>query len=128
MLDTRFPDERTERIATQNDAFRKALTTTVLNGQQIDGKVVVTPTVLSMGAQFLADVTYAVTAFNTFTDDNDPLAEHDFGIVEVGHAGLRQRAYWKIDLYDEDYVLASACPEDPRQTRRVLTIMLPEDY
>ena len=128
MLDTRFPDERTERIATQNDAFRRALCTTTFNGEEIDGKVMVTRSVLAMGSQFLADVAQAVQLFDTFTDDNDPLAEHDFGIVEVSHAGLRQKAYWKIDLYDEDYVLGSARPEDPRQTRRVLTIMLPEDY
>ncbi|MDE3238928.1 MAG: DUF3768 domain-containing protein [Paracoccaceae bacterium] len=128
MLDTRFPDERTGKIAAQNDAFRKALSVTECDGQKIDGTAVLTRTVMAMGAQFIADVTRAVRDFATFTDDNDPLAEHDFGVVEVCHAGLRQRAYWKIDLYDEDYVFGSPCPEDPAQTRRVLTIMLPEDY
>lgn len=128
MLDPRFPDERTERIATQNDAFRRALGPTVFEGEEIVGKVLVTRSVLAMGSQFLADVTEAVKVFDKFTDDSDPLAEHDFGIVEVCHAGLRQKACWAIDLDDEDYALGSACPEDPRQTRRVLTIMLPEDY
>jgi len=36
-----------------------------------------------------------VRRFDTFTPDNDPYGEHDFGALE--HQG--QRIFWKIDYY-----------------------------
>ena len=37
-----------------------------------------------------------VETFNTFTSDNDPHGEHDFGAFE--HDG--KKIFWKIDYYD----------------------------
>jgi hypothetical protein len=65
-----------------------------------------------------------VETFSAFTHDNDPYGEHDFGAIE--HDGTR--VFWKIDYYDTDYQYGSSDPSDPAQTRRVLTIMLADEY
>ena len=66
---------------------------------------------------------------DSFTEDNDQHGEHDFGAFE--HEG--ERIFWKIAYYDRatfgtgrDY--ASENPADPKQTVRVLTIMLASEY
>ena len=58
------------------------------------------------------------------TPDNDPQQEHDFGSFD--HAG--ESIFWKIDYYDPTLTCGSEDPSDPRQTVRVLTIMLAADY
>lgn len=63
----------------------------------------------------------AVQQFRDFTPDNDPYSEHDFGMVEV----QGRRIFFKIDYYDPTLTIGS---EDPAQTRRVLTVMLAEEY
>ncbi len=62
--------------------------------------------------------------FDAFTPDNDPHGERDFGSFE--HEG--ERIFWKIDYYDRSLQFGSEDPSDPRQTRRVLTIMLASEY
>lgn len=85
---------------------------------------VLTAGVHSLGAAFVAQATAAVVAFSDFSEDNDPHGEHDFGAFEI--AG--RRLYWKIDYYDRNLALASPDPADPAVTRRVLTLMLAEEY
>jgi uncharacterized protein DUF3768 len=66
-----------------------------------------------------------VRDFNTFTHDNDPYHEHDFGSFE--HEG--NTVYWKIAYYaKDDFDHGSEDPADPAQTTRVLTIMLAKEY
>jgi hypothetical protein len=66
----------------------------------------------------------AIKSFDDFSTDNDPNGEHDFGSLDF--AGTR--LFWKIDLYDETYSYGSPEPTDLAKTRRVLTIMLPQEY
>lgn len=63
----------------------------------------------------------AVGAFETFDADDDPHGERDFGALAI----RGERPFWKIDYYDLglEYGLA-----DPAITRRVLTLMLAEEY
>jgi hypothetical protein len=61
---------------------------------------------------------------DSFTEDNDPHGEHDFGAFE--HEGAR--IFWKIDYYAPDMEHGSENPADPKQTVRVLTIMLASEY
>ena len=65
-----------------------------------------------------------VMAFDTFTDDNDPHGEHDFGAFD--HDG--KRIFWKIDTYDQNLEFGSEDPADPAKTTRVLTIMFADEY
>jgi Protein of unknown function (DUF3768) len=65
-----------------------------------------------------------VELFDSFTEGNDPHGEHDFGAFE--HEG--QHIFWKISYYASDMEHGSENPADPRQTVRVLTIMLASEY
>ncbi|NTC83555.1 DUF3768 domain-containing protein [Agrobacterium tumefaciens] len=106
---------QTTRIRELNDVFRATwLTGTVL---------------ITSGIQNLPDLTQsrimeAVQGFAMFTPDNDPHGEHDFGAVTVeGH-----KVFWKIDYYDPTLQYGSEDPANPAVTKRVLTIMLAEEY
>ena len=65
-----------------------------------------------------------VERFTDFNPDNDPYGEHDFG--SFMHEG--QKIFWKIDYFDKSLKYGSEHPEDASKTRRVLTIMLAEEY
>ncbi|MCC3245448.1 DUF3768 domain-containing protein [Methylocystis sp. WRRC1] len=64
-----------------------------------------------------------VTSFETFTPDNDPHREHDFGASE--HKG--RKLFWKIDYNLLNMVGGLEDPPDPAQTVRVLTIMFADE-
>ncbi|MBI1256564.1 MAG: DUF3768 domain-containing protein [Chloroflexi bacterium] len=106
---------RSAEIARLNDAFRRA-------GPQWDW--VATANLVLHGSVFLALAFRKVMAFDAFTPDNDPYGEHDFGAITVD--GVRM--FWKIDYYDPSQPWGSSNPADPNVTRRVMTVMLPEDY
>lgn len=100
---------RAAQIAHLNDAFRQ---------QRHDWYT--TP-----GAQALPDVPgllQAVQDFNTFTRDNDPYGERDFGSI----VWYQVKTYWKIDYYDQNLQYWHD-PLDP-ECRRVLTVMLANEY
>jgi Protein of unknown function (DUF3768) len=103
----------TRKIAELNDEARRTLS---------GCRVVLTRGVVAMGE--LDTVLAAVTAYNDFSERNDPYGEHDFGVFEV--AG--QTLFWKIDYYDVDLTTASPDPTDIAVTARVLTVMLGEEY
>lgn len=65
-----------------------------------------------------------VEKFKDFNPGNDPHGERDFGSITL--EGIK--IFWKIDYYDRNYEYGSEHPEDPSQTRRVLTLMLAEEY
>ena len=71
-----------------------------------------------------AEIVQAVMDFNDFTETNDPYGEHDFGAIKLDG----QTLFWKIDYYDPDLRFGSEDPGDPDKTRRVLTILLAEEY
>ena len=66
----------------------------------------------------------APSDYADFTEDNDPYGEHDFGTFTLDDAELN----WKIDYYDNELKWGSANPADLDVTRRVLTILLVEEY
>lgn len=104
------------RIAELNDLLRTTFLT---------GKVVLTPGISALDEQVRSAVLDQVRCFSAFTQDNDPHGEHDFGCVTQPGVG---KVFWKIDYYDTEYQDGSSDPANPALTRRVLTIMLAEEY
>jgi len=107
---------RTRKIAALNDLCRKAM--------GVAGRLVQTSGICELPANDQSAIREKVEMFNAFTPDNDPYGEHDFGAFE--HNG--QKVFWKIDYYDTTLSMGSEDPTDPRQTVRVLTIMLASEY
>ena len=104
-----------ERVRALNDELRKT---------GAGGKTYLTRGLLSKGPDFVEKVCAAVRAFDAFADDNDPWQEHDCATLDVDG----KRVMFKIDYYDLDLEYGSPDPADPNVTRRVLTIMLAEEY
>ncbi len=106
---------QTNRIRELNDTFRTTL---------VGGQCIFTSGVSGLGVAFSTAALAAVRAFDDFTSDNDPYGEHDFGVFTLGD----DRLLWKIDYYDLSLHFGSKNPSDPSQTKRVLTIMLADEY
>jgi hypothetical protein len=104
---------RTERIRELNDQCRSTLSSC---------RVMITRDVAALDS--VDAVLAAVRSYSTFTADNDPYHEHDFGSFTV----VGERLFWKFDYYDSDMQMASLDPADDTITVRVLTIMLAEEY
>ncbi len=108
--------ETTARIRALNDAARRNLT---------DGSMfMVTCGIKGLPAADQQAVIERVFAFEDFTEANDPHGEHDFGNFE--HKG--RLIFWKVDCYDRDMRHGSEDPGDPAKSRRMLTVMLAEEY
>ncbi|ACS38036.1 DUF3768 domain-containing protein [Methylorubrum extorquens] len=101
-----------DRVRALNDILRHTLS---------GGTLVLTAGVITLGRERQQVILDAVAAFDRFDSDNDP---HDFGAVEV--AG--KRVLWKIDYHDHSGRYASPDLADTSVTRRVLTVMLAEEY
>ncbi len=107
---------RTAVIRKLNDDLR--------TGKSQDGQIMITAGINEIGAAFKTEVAKAMAEFDAFTSDNDPHLEHDFGALEVqGH-----KVFFKFDYYDLTMKMLSPDPSDPMVTKRVLTIMLAEEY
>ena len=116
---------RTMAIAGQNDAFRLRM---VGRGGPAapEGRWLMTAAVADMGPDFMLEATRRIADLTAddFSEDIDPRGERDMGKVEV-----QGRPVWfKIDYYDAAFEYGSEDPASVEQTRRVLTIMFPEDY
>ena len=104
-----------ERIRDLNDKLRTT---------GIGGTTNLTRGMWAMGSDFVAHAVAAVRAFNAFSEDNDPWQEHDCATLDVDG----ETVIFKIDYYDVNMEYGSSDAADPNVTRRVLTIMLAEEY
>ena len=107
--------QRTACIRALNDQLRCA---------HRGGIVMLSAGIAGAGAAFAAKALLAISQFNTFDAGNDPYGEHDFGRVTVDG----QSVLFKIDAYDRSLRLHSPDAADPLVTRRVMTVMLAEEY
>ncbi len=103
------------QIATLNDTLRTT---------GIGGNLFVTAALIGKGDAFMAKAIKNMRNFSSFTKDNDPYGEHDFGSFTVDG----EKVFWKIDYYDLTMESGSENPADPAITKRVLTLMLASDY
>lgn len=109
------PDRTAGSVARLNDAFRKSF---------VGGAVLLTRGVVALPLSVRRRLIAAVRAFDDFHPGNDPYGEHDFGAVTLE----TELFFWKIDAYDLDHRCASPDPSDLEVTRRVLTVMLADEY
>jgi hypothetical protein len=108
-------EQRTAAIRDLNDAFRRDLR---------DGLLHVTVGILETFNGELGALIQEVAEFDTFTNDNDPYGEHDFGSLTY----MGQPVFWKIDYYGLDLKHGSPDPANPDVTTRTLTLMMPWEY
>ena len=100
---------RANKIAALNDRFR---------GMAID-------VTLTQGVLHLPDLIgllKAVEQYDSFTEDDDPYGEHDFGSLQWHD----HKIFWKIDYYDPE-LKYGLDPLDAR-CRRIMTVMLASEY
>ena len=105
----------TAKIRELNDHFRKT-------GR--GGRIMLTQGIQALGQQTVMDIMAKVRAFDTFTKDNDPYGEHDFGKIVHGH----DTVFWKLSYYDKAMEFGSPDPSDAAVTTRVMTVMIAEEY
>jgi hypothetical protein len=108
-------DPRTQRIRALNDQLRQNMAA---------GVAVMTPGVAALGQEAVDRIVKTVAVFDDFCHANDPHEEHDFGAFDADGT----RIFFKIDYYDETLTVHSPDPSDPNVTKRVITIMLAEEY
>ena len=96
----------------------------VLRQTFLTGEVVLTSGIQALPPEVREQVLNKVRTYDDFTPDNNPHGERDFGAFEING----QSYFWKIDYYDTDLNYLSPNPADPVLTRRVLTIMLADEY
>lgn len=107
-MTTKVKNETSAKIAEINDRFRRVETMT-----------------LTKGVFELRDVLgliRAVRDFDSFTKDNDPYGEHDFGKLVWENTTI----FWKMDYYDPSFELWCG-PLHP-ECERVITVMTAEEY
>jgi hypothetical protein len=108
-------DSKTARIRALNDELRQNFA---------EGLAVMTPGIAALGAEAVARIVKTIAVFDDFCHANDPHEEHDFGAFDADG----QPVLFKIDYYDESLTYHSPDPADPSVTKRVITIMLAEEY
>ena len=107
---------KTQIIRQLNDTFRRNFPP--------GGKRFITDGIFAFDDDDRAAILEKVRAFDSFTEDNDPHGEHDFGSFDF----KGERIFWKIDYYDRACRHGSEDAADPTKTTRVLTIMLADEY
>ena len=124
--------EHTARIARLNDLARSAM--------GVACTAVATVGFRSLSASDQSCVRELIETYDAFDEDNDPHGERDFGtIYQLGDGQWtterprsrddeRERVFWKLDYYDRDLRFGSEDAADPAVTRRMLTIMLADEY
>lgn len=108
-------DNKANKIAKLNDAFRRS-------GR--GGQVLKTQGIDALPINDQSEIFQKIKSFNDFSKGNDPYGEHDFGAVEHDD----NKVFWKIDYYAPDMEHLSEDASDPDKTRRVMTIMLANEY
>ncbi|MEZ4938759.1 MAG: DUF3768 domain-containing protein [Crocinitomicaceae bacterium] len=106
------------KIAALNDIFRTSW------DEAQTGHIVKTRGIQALPEEDQKAIFNLVKTFNTFSEDNDPYGEHDFGKVE--HNG--NKVFWKFDYYDKTLTKHTEDATDPEKTTRVMTIMLSSEY
>jgi hypothetical protein len=85
---------------------------------------VLTPGVAALGQEAVARIVKTIEVYDDFGHANDPHEEHDFGAFDADE----NRVFFKVDYFDSTLTVHSPDPSDPNVTKRVITVMLAEEY
>jgi hypothetical protein len=108
-------DCETDKIRALNDRARQSFT---------GCRVLITRGIAALGEDIVAEILAKVRSYDSFTADNDPYGEHDFGSFHCSEV----QVFWKWDYYGLDLQIHSPDPADETVTARVLTVMLADEY
>ena len=103
-------------FAELNDRFRK--------GDTSLGQCMMTQGVQALPLELQQQLIQLVRDFDSFTPGNDPYGEHDFGKIALDG----EEYFFKIEYYDPTLTHHSEDPASPNATRRVLMLMLADEY
>ena len=106
---------RAEIVARLNDRLRKT------GG---GGEIYLSRGVAALPNETQLEIFLAVQMFADFSPENDPHGEHDYASLSI----LGQRIIWKMDYYHSGLKFHSRDLASSALTRRVLTIMLANEY
>ena len=98
-----------ELIRHLNDELRRNLSS---------GGAFLTVGVAALGPDIAERILDAIMMYDDFCPDSAPWLQHDFGSVKIDD----HKIFWRI------MTMASPDPSDSSVTKRVLTIMLDEEY
>ncbi len=122
-------------IATTNDSFRRSWSNVLRMPNREPGlglgRLVLTRGITDLGVDVATDTIERVAHFDTFTEDDDPHGEHDFGSFDLDNG---TKIFWKIDYYARrsdgraEWNFGSDDPHDLNKTARLLTILLADEY
>jgi hypothetical protein len=80
--------------------------------------------IIALGAERQLAILSAIASFESFSPDDSPYGEHDFGALTIEGTPI----LFKIDYLDRALTGHSPDLADPSVTARVLTVMLAEEY
>ncbi len=116
-------DAYVDRLASQNDTFRRAVCLDEPGDPALKGCLLVSDTVQAMGLAFPRSCLDLVGRFDDFPGDADPEGYRNCGSVEVA-----ERTVWfKIELSDADDPGTDASGH-PVDTYRILHILFATDW
>jgi hypothetical protein len=119
-------DQKAAQIAALNDLFRSGFFVPSFGPRRVSGRMVCTSGIAALPPETQICIWGQVCRFDSFTEDNDPHSEHDFGAFDVEDVG---KIFWKIDYYaDDSCSFGSEDPSDISRCFRILTIMLASEY
>lgn len=105
----------TDRIRALNDELRRDFSL---------GQAVMTPGVAALGAEAVQRLVQTIATFDDFCLANDPHGEHDLGVFDFDGNSIM----FKIEYFDRELTFHSPDPANPAVTKRVITLMLAEEY
>ena len=108
-------NDTVKKIRDLNDAFRKT---------GIGGRIMLTIGIRELGEHAINEIIRKIRNFDNFNKNNNPHGENDFG--SIIYNGVK--VLWKLDYYDLSLEFGSPDPSDASITKRVMTIMMADEY
>ena len=118
-------NERSEKIAKLNDQLRSGIGYPFSFANEQKDQFVLTQGIMdSFKDGEITTLFHDIKTFDNFNNDNDPYQERDFGSLTA----KGRKIFWKIDYYDNNLEYLSPDNTNPEVTKRVMTVMLSDEY